>query len=76
ALEEAVATVGAAVVAPPSELTTREQAALYLCHGNILAAAWAATRAAEGLDRAVNAYRQVTATVTMDDSPLDWATAQ
>jgi len=74
-LPDAVTSAAAALESMPAEMTTRERAALYLCHGNILAAAWSAKRAPELLDNAVSAYRNVAAAVKMDDSPLDWAMA-
>jgi len=75
ALSEAAAQAAVAMEDIPPDLTTRERAALYLCHGNILSAAWSAKRLPELLDKAVAAYRQVTAAITMEQSPLDWAMA-
>jgi len=75
ALPEAAAAAAVAMDNIPLELTTRERAALYLCHGNILAAAWSTNRAPDILDKAVGAYRHVAAAVKMEDSPLDWAMA-
>lgn len=59
----------------PSDLTTRERAALHLCYGNILTAAWFAKRQPEFLEKAITAYRHVSAAVKMEESPIDWAMA-
>ena len=75
ALPDAAAAAGISMDDIPPDLTTRERAALYLCYGNILTAAWSVKRQSEFLDKAVTAYRHVSAAVKMDESPIDWAIA-
>ena len=74
-LPDAVAMAGNAMDNIPPDMTSRERAALYLCHGNILTSAWSARRAPEYMAQAMTAYRQVSAAVRLEESPVDWAMA-
>ena len=75
ALPDAAAMAGIVMNDIPPDMTSRERAALYLCHGNILTSAWSAKRAPEYMAQAMTAYRQVSAAVRLEESPVDWAMA-
>ena len=75
ALPDAAAKVGIAMEDIPPDMASRERAALYLCHGNILTSAWSARRAPELMEQAMTAYRQVAGQVKLEESPVDWAMA-
>ncbi len=75
ALPDAAVRAGMTIDDIPPDMTSRERAALYLCHGNILTSAWTAKRTPEFMAQAMTAYRQVSAAVEMEESPVDWAMA-
>ena len=75
ALPAAAVRAGIALDDIPPDMTGRERAALYLCHGNILTSAWSAKRTPEFMAQAMTAYRKVSAVVKLEESPVDWAMA-